>query len=102
MLHAHEIFGLENSNARLCLKESPLVVYTLLFVMIMGFMHVARFLIVILGMIIWGICWVFGCRVSLSHALITGSLGGADIDGRIESRRNLNEPLYAKGHGLTT
>ena len=52
-----------------CLQKSPLLTYTLLFVLILGFIHLAKFTFVLLGILIWLIAKCFGVEFSFEEIL---------------------------------
>lgn len=55
-----------------CLSNSPLLTYTLLFVLILGFIHLAKFTFVVLGIMIWIIAKCFGVDFSFEEILASG------------------------------
>lgn len=55
-----------------CLSNSPLLTYTLLFVLILGFIHLAKFTFVILGILVWLVAKCFGVDFSFEEILATG------------------------------
>lgn len=52
-----------------CLSNSPLLTYTLLFVLILGFIHLAKFTFVLLGIVIWLIAKCFGVDFAFEEIL---------------------------------
>ena len=55
-----------------CLANSPLLTYTLLFVLILGFIHLAKFTFIVLGILIWAVAKCFGVDFSFEEILATG------------------------------
>jgi hypothetical protein len=62
LLYGNEIFLTENKE---CLKVAPLLTYTLLFVLILGFVHAAKFAFILLGLTIWMCCKYFDIPFSI-------------------------------------
>ena len=52
-----------------CLSNSPLLTYTLLFVLILGFIHLAKFTFLFLGLLIWIVAKCLGIQFSFEEIL---------------------------------
>lgn len=69
LLYGNVLFLKETKE---CLSNSPLLTYTLLFVLILGFIHLAKFTFVILGIMIWAVAKCFGVEFSFEEILASG------------------------------
>lgn len=47
-----------------------MLTYTLLFVLILGFIHVAKFSFVFIALIVWSVARIFGYHIMLNHAIM--------------------------------
>ncbi|CDW88719.1 circumsporozoite protein [Stylonychia lemnae] len=81
-----------------CLSNSPLLTYTLLFVLILGFIHLAKFTFIILGIMIWAVAKCFGVDFSFEEILATGREN--QLQTQNQQQNMLNQPLFEKGLGL--
>lgn len=55
-----------------CLKEAPILTYTLLFVLILAFIHVAKFTFLSIVFLIWFIAKLFGFNLMYWELLAEG------------------------------
>ena len=56
-------------ESKYCIQNSPVLTYTLLFVLIIGFIELAKFAFLIICLVIWFIAKCFGAQLTLSQIL---------------------------------
>lgn len=96
LLYGNMLFMKESKE---CLSNSPLLTYTLLFVLILGFIHLAKFTFILLGIIIWIIAKCFGVEFSFEEILNTNRESFVQQN-QPWLGQQLQQPLFEKGQGL--